>query len=210
MNIYSGLESLPSREGEIEAKEQLKKALEISNGVLRIAVHPFYMDWDLEHRSSYLTERDKLEVHQKNRDAHMRLFTSEAEEKPPVLILEGVNEIAETKDKLTSVGSNVFMFPTFPGEPFPYYGDISDEEDGNYDAIVWDRFNQMLHEVGVQEVIVSGMMLFLENNDLDQEEEGSRYQSLLACVGGVARYLSPDFKVSISRMTSPDKLKIFK
>ncbi len=155
-------------------KIELKKRVEESKGLIRIFVHPIG-----ESKSGEPIE---------NQDRVLKIFvrTISSEKSPPVIVLENFRAIDGWKESFKKTEPNSFQlskdiylvptifdypYPAIPGKPVPKKRDENGEikdEDLDYVEEGFKNFVEYLNDLGVKKVLVGGVNLSIEDDQLSQ------------------------------------------
>ncbi len=205
----------------------LREKVEKNGGLVRVVVHPFYphnFDYD---ESRFSTEQiEGLEKKRKKYEefiaATERLFNTDPDKNPPILVFEEEFNLETYKDSY--MGRNYrnepYVIPTFTDRPVPQFDKNETPLNKNYDEDKsWDKLREMLKGAGVKKIIIGGTQLrFFTTGELKewfiQEMEAHKKVEelkdgeklgceLSGCVGSAINELSKDFEIEISNLAFP-------
>lgn len=166
-------------------KQELKNRIMANNGSMIIFVHPFD-NLNCEPRREAV---EKFKINDSKianvSGGFYKLLEKNKLEDKPIIVFEEDQFLRDTasfvKNKATK-NNVVYMMPTQEGSPEP------EDKNGN-----WSGLTNLLNEVGVNEVVIGGKYLLIENNDFD------------GCVGETVKKISAQgIKVKITELCHPD------
>jgi len=206
-----------------EEYQELNEAVQASNGIVRLFVHPFYNDSALEMESWPISginkegeEQNFFAKHPRNpgegdtiiQRGLDRVITNGS---VPVLIMQRIDEIEALRERLESEkNSSIYVVPTMimtrpknriireddstPVMPDSYKAKL-DSNDQQLDDY-W-IFVRALEDLGVKKIILGGKQLRMGVS------APSKMIVPYGCVGQAFKYLSSRFEINISNFASP-------
>ena len=177
-----------------EEKEKLRTRILGGNGIVRIMIHPYYIQHSTE---PYITKdrRDQVVT-----TVFKRMLGVKSD--VPIFLFEVNEEISLTKGRISSIlkkaGSEIYIVPTYDGAPTPYVSTDSITVESK-----WHVFIELAKNLGIKKFIVGGMYLFLDEIKGSKEDT----QKLNGCVGDAVNVLSADFDIQVSSIAHPQSRK---
>jgi len=189
-----------------EEEGSLREKVEQSRGLVRIFVHPYFVEhekeWNEESKKKLLSIDRALRI----------LALTDSEKSPPVLCMEESGKMGELKQRLKTpdyqegfsgeVKNDVYIIPTAKSDPLPVFDDsrrIRSDYSEQEEAENWKRLTLQLKKMGVKKVLVGGMFL----DFFGPEKEGDT--DAWGCVGRTIELLEKDFKVQLSNLTYSER-----
>ena len=164
-----------------EEKSDLKGKILESKGIVRIMIHPYYM------------EQKELDVDHKKSPRVAIVDTGfkrilQTKSTAPVFLFEAYNQVFSTSAKIIPIlkeaGNEIYMVPTFEDNPQPFMGYASEKRGEE-----WYEFIDLIKKLGVKKLVIGGMHLGTAQ--------------LSGCVGVAIEMLKRHFEIQVSALTSP-------
>lgn len=204
-------------------KQELKDAISKSNGLIRLFVHPYWVD------PSKMDQIQSIEIPNTNIDIYndVKILQTKFEEiitkpslnMPPIFVMERYNNLAWFKKTLEDKTQHpIYLVPTsnISVEPIDFLGNQTQKNFWNSltqfgedafqlpPAIPTNNiqgFAEYLKNLGVTKALIGGM-----NLDIPKSKKSNSY--ILQCVGDVVKYLKQlGIECEVSLLVAPQQLR---
>ncbi|MFY9462404.1 MAG: hypothetical protein WAP51_04350 [Candidatus Sungiibacteriota bacterium] len=210
------VEKQETRRGEIrmffelgsEEEQQLKVRVADFNGLVRILIHPDYEKTHIRDSSKDSEEwRKKLKTVE---NAIQKIFASDPQKTPPVLIFEEQPQIVGFKERLQGkIKNELYLVPTYNETSTPKLTPPetpSGKEPSQ--STSWEEFSKKLQALGVTKILIGGMWFIVAEKGENipgwlKSVESEKNKKLLYCVGIAVEQLSKQFSIEISNISFP-------
>lgn len=219
-----------------EEKAVLGERVDKFNGTVRLVVHNLYWPtrqaWHNDDDGEPI-QTDRVEASSKNREFFDSLLKTKPDQLPPIFAMEEYHVADFAKEIYSETleeteGNEIYLVPTIHNSPVPLTTIPPDSlqgparEEFMKEHSSWTALRDLLTEVGIKKIIISGGDLDVVPVDIVkmmEDEEGRWFSGYTAqrsdkgaknlnykldhCAGAAAHMLSSYFDVEISNFTSP-------
>ncbi len=179
-----------------EEQEILREKIKKNKGVVRIMIHPYYLQQKSDKGIEQYISLGRVAVVEEGFKKILQANTD-----TPIFLFETYDQIETTKtivSKNLRMGNEIYIVPTFPDNSLPYFeraNDLTGEE--------WEEFIKLIKNLGVEKIIIGGMHLITGEDRLFRHED----ELLTGCVGVAVNNLKRSFDIQVSSITSPNSRK---
>lgn len=184
-------------------ESKLKEVIKKNKGVVRLFVHPFYPQENMNLGELGTIDPKDLEVMQKG---FHKLIEVEGNEQTPLFIFEEQQRIDDLSDRIKDkIGRNVYIIPTLKDTSAPYYKDyMPDDSNIHQSNKSWEDLCNTFEKWGIKKITLAGQSMAI-----DFDEEDFEPYSYDGCAGLAYSKLQKNFDVEISRFSYPMHRKEF-
>jgi hypothetical protein len=181
----------------------LRYIIEKNHGAIRVFIHPFYPQGNMNLGELGNIDPKDHEVMQKG---FSKLIEIQDNEQTPLFIFEEDKRIPELTSKIGDViGRNIYIIPTLQDTSAPYYKEsMSDDANMNQSPKLWEDLSKIFRDWGVERITLGGQSMAI-----DFDEEDSSPYSYDGCAGLAYQKLKNNFNIEISRFSYPMHRKEF-
>jgi len=184
-----------------DEKKELKERIAQWEGTLRVFVHPFF----IKHGYAEQTHHH-FPGQERTGTMVKRIVAKEADQTPPVLILQEAKTIKRLAEELEEASQVILIARTVDNDPDLEYG--RDFED----------LKKLFVELGVKRLLVGGQFLYIDEQEVEEGSdaieipENYGYENMEPWLGGctgkaIKNLKDPQYKIYISYSSYPDNLK---
>lgn len=199
-------------------KVQFSNLVSLSNGVVRVLIHPFYMFRTIPER---FNDNTRLTQYY---DGIMRVFKKRTPNSLPLIVFEDTKKVESTSEFFSrySEPSNkpVYLIETYHGSPDP----ISQQVYGKKEpSCCWSPVIGKMEAAGIRKIILGGSYLNFSTADMNSRTKNDPYYRpftnqlylkgaalsnihLINCVGKAAYTLANNFEITLSSLIYPENL----
>lgn len=178
----------------------LKERVDKWNGVIRVFVHPFF----IEHGYAKQTHHH-FPNQERTGNVLKRLVSKHESKTPPILILQESESIDKAGKELEKSSQRVLIVQTVENDP--------DLDHGRS----FDDLKEFLKKIGVKRVLVGGQFLFIDAEEVDNNDgtlvipERYGYEDMEPWLGGctgkaINGIRDPNYTIEISHTSYPDNI----
>ncbi|KKU50915.1 MAG: hypothetical protein A3A28_01575 [Candidatus Sungbacteria bacterium RIFCSPLOWO2_01_FULL_47_32] len=189
---------------------ELRSRIEVSRGLVRMFIHPFY-----EASEQYPEKSREAELLQRIDEGLKRIATLAEERTPAIFLMEPFRKVEELSRSFSDVAlkNRLYVIPTHSASPQPFLN--GDKEGLDADDCWSENWNILLDwfkELGVKKVMIGGQYLII-GRTIYHPEQGRASKDeleLRGCVGAAGRMFEKDFEVEFSNFAFPKTQKDLK
>lgn len=172
-----------------DEKEELKTRIQQSDGLVVVAIHPYFDDnYAASSRDPLFNDVNEKKKVQNQRIQNVLKRVLAKPEFPPVLVFEDWDYLSSTAEKLsgddaTKDKSKFYMVPTSDSDSVPVPDKALSEEinlnhgyvDPKNQEVLWNEIMNLLEDLGVKNIIIGGTNLTINAGRDNRNVKGEKF-----------------------------------
>lgn len=200
--------------------EKLKERIAAHNGLIRIFIHPEYLEYAKSERDRGKTE--SVEKLKRMYEVFKRILASSSEKAPPIFIFQPLDDISfkqgyeshEEKVKAAPQSqhydtlhwnyesfNDIFIIPTDAFNPHPLVPEAKTTQEA------WEKLRRMIKELGVSKILIAGAEFYVPSKQVLAARgfaQNNVWDHLAGCLGISVSEFRKSFEVELSNLTFPE------